>query len=102
MSGSSSIVIEPTSPLLYLHPSDGTNSMSIEKLNGASNYRTWGVKRDVSDRMKQECWDTCKNTKSVMFMTNASDIRRHMEKSYSITNGANKYSLNKQLDETNE
>ncbi|KAL2906130.1 Hydroxyethylthiazole kinase [Bienertia sinuspersici] len=85
-------------------------------LNNKVGFCHRGVKRDVSDRMKQECWDTCKNTviswilnlvnnsikKSVMFMTNASDIRRHMEKSYSITNGANKYSLNKQLYETNE
>ncbi|KAL2921317.1 Retrovirus-related Pol polyprotein from transposon RE1 [Bienertia sinuspersici] len=127
MSGNTSTVIEPTSPL-YLHPSD-------EKLNGSSNYRAWrrsfeialaskrklgfvtgGVKRDLIDKVKQECWDTCNNMviswilntvidsikKSVMFMTTASEIWKHLKKSYSITNGAKKYSLNKQLYETKQ
>lgn len=54
--------------------------MSVEKLEGASNYRSWKrsleiglaskrklgfmtgvVKRDVSDPIKQEAWDTCNN-----------------------------------------
>ncbi|KAL2905899.1 Retrovirus-related Pol polyprotein from transposon RE1 [Bienertia sinuspersici] len=40
--------------------------------------------------------------KFVMFMTSASEIWKHLEKSYSITNGAKKYSLNKQLYETKQ
>ncbi|KAL2933752.1 GDSL esterase/lipase EXL2 [Bienertia sinuspersici] len=78
-SSSGSNPIDPTSPL-YLHPSDGTTSINIEKLQGASNYRPWrrsleialaskrklgfvtgGVKRDENDKVKQECWDTCNN-----------------------------------------
>ena len=34
------IVIDITSPL-SLHPSDGSNSISVEKLLGAGNYRSW-------------------------------------------------------------
>lgn len=71
--------IDSTNPL-YLHPSDGTNSITVEKLEGASNYRSWkrsleislaskrklgfvtgSVKRDIADTVKQEAWDTCNN-----------------------------------------
>ncbi|KAL2904788.1 Serine--tRNA ligase [Bienertia sinuspersici] len=129
-SGSSSnSVIEPTSPL-YLHPSDGTNSIVVEKLTGTSNYRPWrrsleialaskrklgfmtgGVKRGVSDKLKQESWDTCNSMviswilnsvsddikKSVMFMNDAYEIWNHLETRFSVTNGARKYSINKQI-----
>ncbi|KAL2892467.1 Gag polyprotein [Bienertia sinuspersici] len=133
-SGSSSNPIDPTSPL-YLHPSDGTSSINVEKLQGASNYRPWrrsleialaskrklgfvtgGVKRDENDKIKQESWDTCNNMviswilgsvsesikKSVMIMTEAYQIWKHLESRYSITNGARKYSLNKQLYDTKQ
>ncbi|KAL2940597.1 Retrovirus-related Pol polyprotein from transposon TNT 1-94 [Bienertia sinuspersici] len=133
-SGSVSNPIDPTSPL-YLHPSDRTSSINIEKLQGASNYRPWrrsleialaskrklgfvtgGVKRDENDKVKQECWDTCNNMviswilgsvsesikKSIMFMSDACEIWKHLENRYSITNGARKYSLSKQLYETKQ
>ncbi|KAL2898798.1 Histone-lysine N-methyltransferase H3 lysine-36 specific [Bienertia sinuspersici] len=75
----SNTVIEVTSPL-YLHPSESSNSVSVEKLEGSTNYRTWKrsmeialaskrklgfvtglVKRDVIDPIKQDAWDTCNN-----------------------------------------
>ncbi|KAL2926363.1 4-diphosphocytidyl-2-C-methyl-D-erythritol kinase [Bienertia sinuspersici] len=63
MSGSSGTnMIDPTSPL-YLHPSNRTSSINVEKLQGANAYEIW----------------------------------RHLESRYSITNGARKYALNKQL-----
>ncbi|KAL2900330.1 Gag polyprotein [Bienertia sinuspersici] len=132
--GSSGSVIDPTSHL-YLHPSDGTNFINVEKLTGASNYRAWrrsfeialtskrklgfvtgGVRRDKNDKVKQECWDTCNNMviswilasvtdpikKSMMFMNDACYIRKQLEKSYSINNGAKKYNLNRQLYETKQ
>ncbi|XP_010683873.1 uncharacterized protein LOC104898483 [Beta vulgaris subsp. vulgaris] len=71
--------IEVTSPL-YLHPSDGTNFIIAEKLQGSANYRPWRrsmeialaakrklgfvtgvVKRESRDTVKAEAWDTCNN-----------------------------------------
>ncbi|KAL2904820.1 DNA-directed RNA polymerase subunit beta' [Bienertia sinuspersici] len=64
--------VDTTSPL-YLHPSDGSNTIIIEKLQGSSNYRAWkrsleialaakrklgfatgAVTRDKEDSVKQE------------------------------------------------
>ncbi|XP_057518382.1 uncharacterized protein LOC130799297 [Amaranthus tricolor] len=72
-------VIEITSPL-YLHPLDESNSILVETLLGASNYRSWrssfkiglaskrklgfvtgATSRDMADSVKQEAWDTCNN-----------------------------------------
>ena len=71
--------IEVNNPL-YLHPSDGSNSICVEKLQGSGNYQSWKrsleislaskqklgfvtgtVKRHNTDNMKQEAWDTCNN-----------------------------------------
>ena len=70
-------IIEITSPL-YLYPSDGSNSISVEKMLGASNYRIWRrsfeiglaskrklgfvigtTQRDMTDSVKKEAWYTC-------------------------------------------
>ena len=78
MAGSHSNTSIDTSSPLYLHPSDGSNSISVEKLLGASNYRSWrrsfeiglvskrklgfvtGTEhKDTHNRTKQEAWDTC-------------------------------------------
>ncbi|KAL2942624.1 Retrovirus-related Pol polyprotein from transposon TNT 1-94 [Bienertia sinuspersici] len=71
--------VDPQSPL-YINPSDGPTSISIDKLTGAADYRPWrrtmeislvakrklgfvtgSVKRDEKDNTKQELWDTCNN-----------------------------------------
>lgn len=78
-SGSQATTIDVLSPL-YLHPSDGNNFMTIEKLQGSSNYRSWKrsmeialsskrklgfvkgtLTKDVTDVVKSEAWDTCNN-----------------------------------------
>lgn len=71
--------IDPTSPL-YLHPSEGTTSIHVERLEGACNFRSWKrsleislaskrklgfvtgeVKKDNTDAVKREAWETCNN-----------------------------------------
>ncbi|KAL2939147.1 Retrovirus-related Pol polyprotein from transposon RE1, partial [Bienertia sinuspersici] len=77
---SSQSVVDAQHPL-YLHPSDGPQTLNvIKKLAGASNYRAWrrnmeishaakrklgfvtGLKKiDKEDPEKQDQWDTCNN-----------------------------------------
>ncbi|KAL2904002.1 Protein mms22 [Bienertia sinuspersici] len=66
--------------------------------------------------MKQECWDTCNSMviswilssvsenirRSVKFMDNAAEIWLHLQSRFSVTNGAKKYSLNKQIYDTKQ
>lgn len=126
--------LDVTSPL-YLHPSENSNSVNIEKLQGSSNYRAWRrsfeiclaskrklgfitgvVKRDGSDKTKQDHWDTCNNMiiswllgnmtdsikRSVMFVTSCAQIWRELDQRYSVTNGSRKYKLCKDIYETKQ
>ncbi|KAL2899685.1 4-diphosphocytidyl-2-C-methyl-D-erythritol kinase [Bienertia sinuspersici] len=104
MSGSSGTnMIDPTSPL-YLHPSNRTSSINVEKLQGASNYRPWRRSLEIALASKRKLGLVRRGStkKSVMFMTDAYEIWRHLESRYSITNGARKYALNKQLFDTKQ
>ena len=66
---------------LYLHASDGLNTVSVDKLTEISNYRRWKrsmeialsskrkfgfvngtVTRDEEDKIKGDLWDTCNHT----------------------------------------
>ncbi|KAL2935773.1 Retrovirus-related Pol polyprotein from transposon TNT 1-94 [Bienertia sinuspersici] len=88
---SSSTAIETGNPL-YVHPSDGSDSITVEKLQGSSNYRVWkrsmelaltakrklgivtgGVTRDKSDAIKQEAWDTCNGLVISWILRNVND-----------------------------
>lgn len=126
--------IETTSPL-YLHPSDANNFLPIEKLQGTGNYRPWKrsmeialaskrklgfvtgvVKKDTSDAVKGEAWETCNSMiiswilssvtdpikKSIMFVNSAHTIWNQLERRFSLTNGSRKYKLNKQVYETKQ
>ncbi|XP_071737238.1 uncharacterized protein [Rutidosis leptorrhynchoides] len=78
---------------LFLHPSDGPGSLSIqEKLTGAQNYRSWrqsmeialSTKRKIGfvigtivrvdkDPIKAEMWDTCNNMVISWIMNSVSE-----------------------------
>ncbi|KAL2904096.1 Retrovirus-related Pol polyprotein from transposon RE2 [Bienertia sinuspersici] len=117
-SSSSSTGLDPTNPL-YLYPSDGNNLVTVEQLKGASNYRTWkrsmeislaskrkigfvtgAVRRDPTDRVKQDHWDTCNNMviswiignmsdtikKSIMLIRNAVEMWKQLENRFTLSN----------------
>ncbi|XP_010666368.1 uncharacterized protein LOC104883524 [Beta vulgaris subsp. vulgaris] len=79
-------------------------------------FVTGAVKRDEKDVVKGEAWDTCNSMiiswilgsvsesikKSVMFLSNAHQIWRQLEKRFSLTNGSRKYKLNKELYEAKQ
>ncbi|XP_074373576.1 uncharacterized protein LOC141713912 [Apium graveolens] len=123
------------SSLLYFHPSDGNNFMTIDKLQGSSNYRSWKrsmeialsskrklgfvegtLLRDTTDEVKKDAWDTCNNMiiswilgsvsdsikKSIMFVSTAHHIWKHLEQRFALTNGSRKYKINKELYETKQ
>ena len=64
-----------------------------------------------NDEARAEMWNTCNDMviawilgsvsesikKSIMYLTSAFDIWKHLERKYSITNGARKYQLNKNV-----
>ena len=98
-----STTIQTTSPL-YLHPSDGTNSITVEKLEGIGNYRSWKrsmeislaskrklgfvtglVKRDEADKIKQDAWDTCNNMVISWILAN---VKEPVKKSIMFVNEA--------------
>lgn len=45
--------IEISNPM-YLHPSEGTNTISVEKLEGSSNYRAWKRSFKISLALKRK------------------------------------------------
>ncbi|KAL2945484.1 Retrovirus-related Pol polyprotein from transposon TNT 1-94 [Bienertia sinuspersici] len=77
---------------LYLHPSEGTNTLSVEKLEGSGNFRSWKrsmeialaskrklgfvtgeEKKDNLDAVKSEAWETCNNMVISWILTNVSE-----------------------------
>ncbi|KAL2928842.1 Retrovirus-related Pol polyprotein from transposon TNT 1-94 [Bienertia sinuspersici] len=83
--------MDATNPL-YLHPSDGCNTIAVEKLEGSGNYRPWKrsmeislaskrklgfvtgvIVKDKTDPVKQEAWDTCNNMVISWILGNVSE-----------------------------
>ncbi|KAL2931147.1 Procollagen-lysine 2-oxoglutarate 5-dioxygenase 3 [Bienertia sinuspersici] len=90
---------------LFLHPSDNASSISIDRLQGASDYKSWdrsmeihlSAKRkmgfvlgttisDTSNEFKSELWQICNNM-----------VLKQLETSFALTNGSRNYKLNKDL-----
>ncbi|KAL2896215.1 Retrovirus-related Pol polyprotein from transposon TNT 1-94 [Bienertia sinuspersici] len=79
-------------------------------------FVTGQVKRDRDDQRKQELWDTCNNTvlswlhasvsdsikKSILYHSSSREVWIQLEKRFSISNGALKYKINKQLYDTKQ
>ncbi|KAL2943129.1 Retrovirus-related Pol polyprotein from transposon TNT 1-94 [Bienertia sinuspersici] len=77
-------------------------------------FVTGAVTKETSDKVKSELWDTCNNLviswilatvsdpirKSIMFMSNAHNIWKHLEQRFMMTNGSRKYQLNKAMYDT--
>ncbi|KAL2944630.1 Retrovirus-related Pol polyprotein from transposon TNT 1-94 [Bienertia sinuspersici] len=95
--------IEITSPL-YLHPSEGSGSIQVEKLEGESNYRTWRRSvevfliskrkigfvtgeemKDNTDPVKADAWVTCNNMVISWLMASVSDS---IKQSFMFTDSA--------------
>uniref|UniRef100_A0A803NAW9 Uncharacterized protein n=1 Tax=Chenopodium quinoa TaxID=63459 RepID=A0A803NAW9_CHEQI len=94
-----------TSSVLYLHPNDGSYSISVDKMTGASDYRSWKRSMEIALTVNKkirfiqgtvlistyaanaataEQWDTCNSM-------------IQLEKRFSMCNGSRKYKLNKDL-----
>ncbi|KAL2931397.1 Protein translocase subunit SecA [Bienertia sinuspersici] len=75
-----------------------------------------GVRKDISNVAKKEAWDTCNSMvitwilrnvsetikKSVMFMNSVQQIWSQLEQRFLVTNGARKYSLDRQMYSTKQ
>ena len=102
--------IELTSSL-YLHPSDGSNSVKVEKFLGVANYRSWRrsfeisskhklgfvigtQKRDLNNLIKQEAWHTCN---CMVISWNINNVSDSIKKSIMFIDSA--YDIWKQLEQ---
>ncbi|GJY78677.1 putative reverse transcriptase domain-containing protein [Tanacetum coccineum] len=79
--------------LLYLHPSNGPNSLAVqEKLNGAQNYHAWHrvIENGLSTKRK------------FRFIGTANEIWKQLKKRFSLSDGSRKYKLNKDTYESKQ
>ena len=130
MAGTSKFSYSDMQNPLFLHPSDSPLSISVTKLQGAGDFRSWKrsieiqlcakrklgfvdgtIKRSTEDAVEASQWDTCNNMviswlhnnisdtikKSVLFINNAAEIWRQLEKRFSLIDGSRKYKLTKDL-----
>ncbi|XP_048501305.1 uncharacterized protein LOC125497690 [Beta vulgaris subsp. vulgaris] len=120
--------IECNNPL-YLHPSDGPNTLKIEpQLTGAGDYKislatkrklgfvTGALTKSSTDPVLKEAWEACNNMvtawllnnmteslrRSVMYMKSAKEIWLSLRNRFTVSNGNRKYRLNKAIYEVQQ
>ncbi|XP_021765865.1 uncharacterized protein LOC110730064 [Chenopodium quinoa] len=93
--------IDATSPL-YLHPSDGNNFQSIEKLQGSSNFRSWKRSMEIALESRRKLGFVTGTLVKDSSDTVKAEIWNQLEKRFSLVNGSRKYKLNKELYDTKQ
>ncbi|XP_074322965.1 uncharacterized protein LOC141659925 [Apium graveolens] len=84
---------------IFLHPSDNPLSISVTKLQGATDYRSWKRSMEIQLSSKRklgfvegtEVRSTTDQTEAIQWDTCNSMIR------FQLTNGSHKYKLNREL-----
>ncbi|XP_074290643.1 uncharacterized protein LOC141617354 [Silene latifolia] len=87
-----------TSDPLYLHPAESAHPIVVDtKLSGIENYHEWKRQMEINICTKRKLVPQIK--RYVMYSETAKDMWDYLQKQFSVSNGARKFRLNKELDD---